>query len=173
MAKKERKQKEIVFSEEIDSRISGLTLGFAFIAIGLFLLFVPDYFGNKLAGQIIRWVFIVVGTLGLCVEFGKIKPISDIKGFNDLWAGVLLLSVWAVLFLLLKNSLWNIVGFFCLIVGVYGTFLGLLRIIYSIQQNQKNKVQSKGTILSDILVFFTKVASLALVALQLIRAVQN
>lgn len=169
---KERKQKKILFSEEIDSRIDGLTLGFAFIVIGLFLLFVPDYFGNKLAGQIVRWIFIVIGTLGLSVELGKLKPISDIKGFDDLWVGVLFLSVWAALFFLLRNSLWNIVGFFSLIFGMYGTFRGLLRIIYSIQQNRKNKAQSKGTILSDILIFLTKIASLALVVLQLLKAIQ-
>ena len=37
---KEKKHKKVVFSEEIDSRIDGLTLGFAFVVVGLFLLFV-------------------------------------------------------------------------------------------------------------------------------------
>lgn len=77
---KEKKPKKVVFSEEIDSRIDGLTLGFAFVVVGLFLLFVPDYFGSKLAGQIIRWIFIGIGALGLFVEFGKLKAyFSDCK----------------------------------------------------------------------------------------------
>lgn len=169
---KEKKPKKVVFSEEIDSRIDGLTLGFAFVAVGLFLLFVPDYFGSKLAGQIVRWVFISIGVLGLFVEFGKLKPISNIKGFDDLWVGVLFLAGWAALFFLTQNWIWNVLGFFLLIVGVYSAFLGMLRIIYSIRLNRKEKTQTKGTIASDIIMFLTKVVSLALVVLQLINAVQ-
>ncbi len=169
----EKKEKKIVFSEEIDSRIDGLTLGFAFIAVGLFLLFVPDYFGNKLAGQIVRWVFIVIGALGLFVEFGKVKPISDIKGFDDFWVGILLLAAWAALYFLTQNLLCSIAGFFFLVLGLYGTFQGLFRIIYSIRLNRKNKAQSKSTIVSDILIFLTKVISLALVVLQLVKAIQQ
>lgn len=170
---KEKKQKKIVFSEEIDSRIDGLTLGFAFIAVGLFLLFVPDYFGNKLAGQIVRWVFIAIGGLGLFVEIGRVNPISDIKGFDNLWLGSMLLAVWAALYFLAHNFLCNIVGFICLVLGVYATFQGLFRIIYSIRLNQKSKTQSKSTIISDVLIFLTKVISLALVVLQLVRAIQQ
>ena len=123
---KESKPKKIVFSEEIDSWINGLTLGFAFVAVGLVLLFIPDYFGSKLAGQIVRWVFIGVGVLGLSVEFRKLKPISDIKGFDDLWAGVLFLAGWAALFFLAQNWIWNVLGFILLIIGVYGKFLHFL-----------------------------------------------
>lgn len=170
---KEKKQKKIVFSEEIDSRIDGLTLGFAFITVGLFLLFIPDYFGNKLTGQIVRWVFIVIGALGLFVEFGRVKPISDIKGFDDFWVGILFLAVWTALYLLTQNFLCNIAGFFCLVFGLYGSFRGLFRIIYSIRLNRKNKAQSKSTIVSDVLIFLTKVISLALVVLQLVRAIQQ
>jgi len=169
---KEKKQRKIVFSEEIDSRIDGLTLGFAFIAVGLFLLFVPDYFGNKLAGQIVRWVFIVIGVLGLFVEFGKVKPISEIKGFDDLWVGILFLAIWTALYYLTQNFLLNIVGFFCLVFGVYGAFRGLFRIIYSIRLNREN-VHSKSTIVSDVLIFLTKVISLALVVLQFVKAIQQ
>lgn len=169
---KESKQRKIVFSEEIDSRIDGLTLGFAFIAVGLFLIFAPDYFGSKLAGQILRWVFIVIGGAGLFVEFGKIKPISDITGFNDLWVGILFLAAWIALYFLAQNILCNIIGFFCLVVGAYGAFRGLFRIIYSVLRSWKNNRHSKSTVISDVLIFFTKVTSLALVVLQLVKALQ-
>ena len=167
------KQKKIVFSEEIDSKIDGLALGLSFISVGLFLLLIPDYFGNKLAGQIVRWIFIGIGVLGLLVEFRKSKPISDIKGFDDLWVGVLLVAGWAAIFFLVKNSLWNIAGFFCLVFGVYGTFRGGFRIIYSVRLNRKNKVQTKGTIASDVLLFLTKVISLALVVCQLVKVIRG
>mgnify|MGYP006887207481 CR=1 FL=1 len=138
---KEKKPKKVVFSEEIDSRIDGLTLGFAFV---------------------IRWIFIGIGALGLFVEFGKLKPISNIKGFDVLWVGVLFLAGWAALFFLTQHWIWNILGFILLIIGVYGAFLGLFRIVYSIRLNRKERTQTKATIISDIIMFLTKVASLAL-----------
>ena len=55
----------------------------------------------------------------------------------------------------------------------YGAFRGLFRIIYSIRQNRKDNLQTKGTILSDVLVFLTKVVSLALVVLQFVKAFQQ
>lgn len=169
----EKKKKKIIFSEEIDSKINGLTLGSAFIVVGLFLLLIPNYFGNELVGKIVRWIFIVIGVSGLLIELGKSKPVSDIKGFEDLWAGVLLLAIWATIFFLVKNLLWNIAGFFCLIFGVYGVFQGVFRIIYSMLLNQKDKVQTKGNIASDILLFLTKVVSLALLVLQFVKAIQG
>ncbi len=173
MSEEKKKQKKIIFSEEIDRKINGLTLGFAFIVVGLFLLLVPNYFGNELVGQIVRWIFIVIGVLGLLVEFSKSKPISDIKGFDDLWVGALLLAGWAALFFLVKDSLWNIAGFFCLVFGIYGVLRGIFQIIYSIQLNKKNKAQTKGKIVSDVLLFLTKLVSLALVVFQLVKAIQR
>lgn len=170
---KKAEQKKFVFSEEIDGQINGLTLGFAFIFVGIFLLLVPDYFGNKLAGQIVRWVFVVLGVLGLFAAFKKLKPISDVKGFDDLWTGIFLLAVWAALYFLTKNFWCNIIGFFCLVFGTYGAFLGFFRIIYSIRRNRKNGVHSKSMIGSDVLIFLTKIVSLALVVLQLIKALQQ
>lgn len=83
----ERKNK-IVFSERIDGIINGLTLGISFILVGLFLLFVPNYFGNQTVGEIVRWIFIAIGILGLIVEFNKLKTVSKIEGLGELWTGI-------------------------------------------------------------------------------------
>lgn len=171
--KEQKKEKKIVFSEEIDSLIEGLTLGVSFIAIGLFLIFVPDYFGNELVGEVVQWIFIIVGILGLIVEFGKLKPVSSIKGFDDLWLGALLLGAWAALVFATKHLIWHIVSFFGMVLGIYASVRGLFRIIYSIYLNRTNKVQSKGTIVSDVLIFMTKLFSLALVIVQLIKAIKE
>lgn len=173
MSKEKSKQKKIVFSEEIDSKIDGLALGFSFIFVGLFLLLVPDYFGNKIAGQIVRWIFVVIGGLGLLVELQKSKPVANIKGFDDLWSGVFLISGWAVIFFIVKNSLWNIAGLFFLIFGLYGACRGSARIIYSVWLNRKKKVNTKGVIASDIILFLTRAISLALVVYQLVKAIQG
>lgn len=168
----EQKEKKIVFSKEVDSLIDGLTLAFAFIIVGLFLLLVPDYFGSKLVGQVVRWVFIIIGSLGLLTEFGKLKPISNIKGLDSLWVGALLLGGWAALFFLAESLFLNIVGFILMVIGLYGTLQGLFQIIYSVQISRKNKTQSSAPIISDLLVFLTKIVSLTLVVFQLIKAIQ-
>lgn len=169
---KEKEPKEIVFSEQVDSCIDGLTLGFAFIAIGIFLLLIPDYFGIKIVGQIVRWIFIIIGALGLFVELGKLKPISTIKGFDDLWMGIILLAVWSAVFLLTKKWIWRALGFVLLILGTYGSCRGVLKIIYSVVRNRRSGSEKKGIIVSDIVVFLTKVISLAIIIIQLIKVVQ-
>lgn len=168
----ERKNK-IVFSERIDSLINGLTLGISFILVGLFLLFAPDYFGNKVVGEVIRWVFIVFGSLGLIVEFKKIKPVSKIEGLGELWAGVFLLSIWAALFFLVNHIAGNIGGFFCLVFGAYGFILGLFRVGYSFYINAKSKNESKRNVTYDAIILLTKIASLVLVVIQIVKALQG
>lgn len=170
---KGKKSKKIIFSEEIDSRIDGLSLGFAFIIVGLILLFIPDYFPNNLVGKIIRGIFIALGIFGLFIEFGKLKPISDIKGFDDLSVGIFFLAIWVAFFVHTQHWFGCTVGFICLIIGVYGASRGLIKIIYSIWINQKNKAHKKGEIASDILILLTKLASLALVLFQLIKAIKQ
>lgn len=72
MEKKDR-EKKIYFSEEIDSRITGLALVFAFIVCGLVLQFVPLYFGNEITTTVFKWLFVVIGVAGFAVVAGKIK----------------------------------------------------------------------------------------------------
>ena len=44
-----KSEKEIEFTEEIDSAINGYAIAMTFIIIGLFLLYNLDYFGNNLS----------------------------------------------------------------------------------------------------------------------------
>lgn len=125
MTKQKKKPSKVVFSPEIDSKINGLTLGFAFIAVGLFLMIVPDYFENELAGQIVRWLFIVTGALGLIAEFSGSKRFAAIKGFDDFFAGLIFVAFFAILYSISNVLILNIVGFLCLLIGTYGTFKGL------------------------------------------------
>ena len=166
-----RRKTKSYFLKKIDGTINGLTLGISFIVIGLFLIFVPDYFGNKLVGEIVRWIFIIFGTLGLIVEFNKFK-ISGINGLSDFWVGILLVSCWAALFFLVDTILGNTVGFFCLVLGVYGIILGLLRIFYSFYLKSKDRSESKESIVSDAIILLTNTASLALVVIQIVEALQ-
>ena len=100
MSKEEKPQKEkkIVFSEEIDGKISGFAVALAFIAVGVLLVFDGSYFGNETVSTIVRWVFIIVGTGGLLVYILKIGK-GDIKGIGNFALGVLFIAIWLVLYL--------------------------------------------------------------------------
>lgn len=165
-----QKEKKIVFSEEIDSKISGFSLVLAFLSIGIFLLVFPDYFGNTLASRIIRWIFICMGILGFAVEFSKSKH-TAIKGFDDFILGCILIALWVLLFLW-ANIWWvNIISFFILFIGTYGLYQGVMKIIYSASIVIKGKQESKREVSSNIILFLTKLASLVLVVIQIIKAV--
>jgi hypothetical protein len=165
----EKKEKKIVFSEQVDSKITGLAIVFAFISVGIFLLLFPDYFGSKVASGIVRWIFISIGMIGLMVELSKNKK-GNIKGFDNFFIGAVLVGVWTVLFLFINVWWVNIISFFFLLIGLYGLYKGLIEIIYSAYQTAKNHNETKKNITTDIALLFSKFASLVLVIVQIIKA---
>ncbi len=165
MAKKEKK---IIFSEEVDNKISGFALVLAFLSIGIFLLIFPSYFGNKLVAFVIRWIFVSIGIIGLFAELSETKS-SNIKGLDDFILAVAFLGLCTVLYVS-TNILWiHIISFLILIIGIYGLYLGSIRIIYSIFQNVRNHKETKKSITIDIGLLLTKILGLVLVILQLIK----
>lgn len=162
-----KNNKKIVFSKDVDSKISGLALVLAFLSIGIFLLLFPNYFGNKLAATIIRWIFILIGIMGLIVEFPKPKN-SNIKGFDNFILGAVLVGVWIVLFLYINIWWINIISFFILPIGLFGLYRGLIEIIYSSAQAIKNQETNKS-VTTDIVLLLTKIISLVLVIAQIIK----
>ncbi len=165
MAKKEKK---IIFNEEVDNKIEGLALVLAFLTIGIYLLIFPSCFGNKLVAIVIRWIFISIGIIGLFVEFYEAKS-SDIKGLDDFIIGVIIVVPFTVLFVS-TNILWiHIISFLILIIGIYGLYLGSIRIMYSIFQNVRNHKETKKNNPIDIGLLLTKILGLVLVILQLIK----
>lgn len=167
----EEKEKKVFFSKEVDSKISGIALGFAFLSIGVFLLICPDYFGNEFATNIIRWIFIVIGALGLLVEFSKNKN-TNIKGADDFLMGAVLLGIWTSFFIY-TNNLWiSIINFFLLLIALYGLYMGSIKIIYSIFQIIKTNKSTKKGLITDIILLITRISSLALVIVQIIKALE-
>lgn len=116
MNKKEKKNKEkkIIFSEEIDSLINGLSLGLSFIIIGLILTFKSDYFGNNVANTIVQWCFIIIGALGLATEIPRLLKKNGIQGTDDLFIGSIFFGAWLILYLTVSKTLVNILSFFLL-----------------------------------------------------------
>lgn len=174
--KRVKKEKKIIFSETIDSAINGYAVGVSFIGIGVFLLLKPDYFTYPIATYILGAIIGVIGFLGTGMELSKS---FKIKGMNNFALGLILLAFW--LFMYLKiSSLWaNIVFFLFFVLGTYSLCLGFIQSIYSIVSNIKStkssdeKLNSKGNIVSQIVLFLTQLCGLAIAVLNVIKAVNS
>lgn len=163
---------KIVFNKDIDSKITGIALILAFLITGLFLIKYPNYFGNELISKIIRWVFIIIGVLGIIAEFQKNKN-SNIKGFDNLVLGIVLIGIWAFLFIY-TNAVWvNALSFILFPVGCYGLILGIIQICYSSAKALKSGKNTKQGLASDIILLMTKIASLILVIIQAVKVLIN
>lgn len=164
------KEKKIYFSEEIDSRINGYSLALAFVVCGLLLQFLPVYFGNKIVTEVIKWIFIVFGIAGFAVESGKTK--IGIIGLDDVVLGAMFIGAWFALYWFGKHWAFNIIGFACLLFGVYGFLCGVQKIVYSISKiPHTRKALSKEEKKTDIILFITKIFGLILAIIQIAKAV--
>ena len=141
----------------------------SFLSVGVFLLLFPSYFGNKLAATIIRWIFIIIGIIGLTLELSKTKS-STIKGFDNFIIGVALVGVWTALLVYIDIWWINVISFFIFLIGSYVLYRGLIEIIYSIIQTVRTHKETKKSVTNDIGLLLTKVLSLVLVIVQIIKA---
>lgn len=168
----EKKEKKIYFSKEIDKQINSIAVTVSFIIIGLLLQFFPTFFGIPLITTIIEWAFIIVGFLAFGSSISKSQNI--IVGFDKFFIGILLLCAWFALFTIYNNN-WivNIISFILLIMGVYSIILSLIQIVFSFVRYMKNKKSCKDNNENggDILLFFTKLLSMLLIAAQVIKAI--
>ncbi len=158
------KEKKCIFSEEIDSSISGFSLGVAFVVDALFV-----WFGGLLHNRICEMVAVIILLLiGICGTFLEIEKANrdSIKGFDDLGLGISfsMLSI----FLIIKYDIlfWNIVCMIVLLFSVYATFSGILKIGYSLKI-QKRKTGNKKVEIFKIITGITEIIALVVVILQL------
>jgi hypothetical protein len=166
--KKLKKQKEIIFSEEIDDKINGFSLALTFIVVGVLLIYDSSYFGHETVGTIFRWTFIVIGLIGLSVELSK--ALKKIKGAGNFILGVVFITIWLVLYLTFSSWIANILSLVFLIGGSYGTFRGLFEIIYSVRQLIKS--EKKSSVVTDVFLLITNILGLALVAIQILQQLE-
>lgn len=159
------KNNKIVFSEEIDSSITGFSVGITLIFVALFIYF-TELFHNKIIDIIITIILMLIGMMGTFLEIGKTKN-DDIKGISDLGVGMILSSI--TVFLVMKYNILflNSICFLFLIIGVFGTIQGSLRILYSLKI-QKRKTINKKISIAKIIVGITEIAALAVAIIQLI-----
>ena len=176
MAKKEKKtrEKRVYITPEIDSSISGFALVLTFAVVGLILQFYPNYFGNEVVTQIVKWIFIAVGILGLAAELAKQK--NQIIGLDNLIYGIFFFGGWLALFVFVRNWIANTLSFILLIFGLYAVFMGTQQIIRSIALYRKDKASGrveKEAMKGDVLLFLTKLLGVVLVAFQICKAAMD
>lgn len=168
------KKRKIIFSEEIDDKINGFALAITFVIIGIGLSVLTNFFENELVSEIIRWIFIIVGLLGLLVECSKRKKKFNIKGYDDFIAGIVCVIIACLILYLVKNILGKITFFVIALFGLYGCITGVLKIIYSIyisMKERKNKGENNKGMISDLIIFLTQLMGLLLIILQFIQAI--
>ncbi len=160
---------KVIFSEEVDNKLNGISLGCAFITIGLLLFFCPNYFGNERLRTYFVWAFVIVGFIGLFVEADRGKTI---KGFSNIAVGTIFLLIWFWLYNCeaTTNLLIALVSLLLLTVGVYAIVLGAIQVVYSFWVNFLS-IKGKGKKIkwSDVILFLTKLASLALIVAQIVK----
>lgn len=162
-----KKEKQMVFSEIIDSKIDGYAVGISFLLISTFLLINNTYFYWTGLTYCVGAIFGVIGIAGIGSEIDKSKKI---KGIGNLIIGLLCLGIWLTLFLLLKNNpIVNTFGMCFLIFGAYGLVRGLLEMFYSIWLSVVNSDRSFTKIIKAIFLFITQLCGLTLTILNILK----
>lgn len=170
-----KKENKVTFSEEIDNSISGFALVITFIIVGIFLLFNKDYFGNQIVATVIQWLFIVIGCLGFGTEISKINKTRGIKGIDNLIIGIIVVGIWAVIYYFMKNWIGNLIGFFFLVIGIYGSCRGIIEIGYSIAElnkEHKETQKSKLGIIKEMILILSEISGMALIVIQILQAIK-
>lgn len=160
--------KKTIVDPETDKRINSIALALTFLAIGLMLLFIPDFLGDPTATLICRWAFICIGIAGFFSSFGDKN--SKVKGSDDIGAGLFVSALAVLAFLYLPRPFGGIAA---ICVGVFGLF-GLTRgILFVCVTTLRGKLSgesgaTKHTFAIDVLKLLSEVAGLALVVDQLV-----
>lgn len=159
------KDKKITFSEEVDSSITGFSLGITLILVALFVYYI-ELFHNKIIEIVVAIILVFIGMIGTFLEIGKAKN-DDIKGIDDLGLGIVLSTISVFLVLRYDKLPLNIVCFLVLLFSIFGTIQGILKIFYSLKIH-KRKTDNKKIGILKVIVGITEIAALAVAIIQLI-----
>lgn len=161
-----KKEKKIVFSEEIDNAISGYALAITFIGIGVFLLNNLNYFGNQIVSIVVLSIFSFIGVIGTFIELGKNKRI---KGWDDFGVGLFFFIPWLLIYMFGKNIWLNIAGFILLVSGVYGMLSGIIKVIVSIFYEASTKEKKFKNVSFNLFTTLPAIASFVLAIFNIIK----
>jgi hypothetical protein len=105
---------------------SGLALSIAFLIMSVFVYFNPSYLGNATISVIVSVILGGIGVAGLSVELDKLGGKDSSFGISNLGIGLLIGSVWALLYYYFPLWWLNIITSFILLLSLYAISLGLI-----------------------------------------------
>lgn len=163
-----KKDKKVIFSEEIDSSISGFALGISFVLLaGLIYYF--DFFQLGIADRIVSILLLIFGIVGTCVEIGRIEG-EKIKGIGDFLLGLVITIL--ALFLVFKfdQIILNIVCTIVLFFSLFATTKGLIEFFYSLKL-QRRKSQNKKIEVIKFIAVITELLALGVAIFQFLAEI--
>ena len=138
-----KKDKKVIFSEEIDSSISGFALGISFVLLaGLIYYF--DFFQLGIADRIVSILLLIFGIVGTCVEIFLVFKFDQI----------------------ILNIVCAIVLFFSL----FATTKGLIEFFYSLKL-QRRKSQNKKIEVIKFIAVITELLALGVAIFQFLAEI--
>lgn len=156
-----------VIDKRTDKTVDSISVAVAFIVLGIFLSVSPTFFFDESITSIIRWVFVILGILGLGFSFGDKQ--TPIKGTSDMSLGILFLAGAVALSYAPIGLFAHLFALILALFGIFGTTRGVLFLIISssreIAKQKKDHGKSKGALL--IVEFLTKIIALIIVVIQL------
>lgn len=164
------KEKKVVFSEEIDSSITGFALGISFVILaGLIYYF--NIFHWIIVDRIVSILLLIFGIGGTCIEIGKIEG-EKIKGIGDLIPGLLISAVALYVIIKYNEILLNIVSIIVLFFSLFVTIKGLIEIAYSLRI-QKRKSQNKKVEILKFIAVITELLALGIAFFQFLAEIHR
>ncbi|SEG79598.1 hypothetical protein [Paenibacillus sp. UNC499MF] len=108
--------------------LGGIAVAISMILVALFLFFNPSYLGIVIVTNTVSTVLMVIGIIGLSIEINKIigeKPL----GFDDAGLGFAFLVFWVIIYHYFDGVIINWILLLFLFFGLYGSVLGIAKII--------------------------------------------
>ena len=137
---KAKKDKKIIFSEEIDGTIGGAAAGMAFVVVAVFVMFNKTYLNNETVTAVIGWLFLLFGTpIALACLLRKAKCDS-----NRLASGVFVSGIWVLLYLHFDYLWTRIFGLFLLFLAAFLILQEFFFLIYSLSDKRKTNSGDTG-----------------------------
>ena len=155
-------------SKSTEKQIDSIALALTFVALGLVLTFIPQFFGDEFATNILRWIFVFLGLVGFASSFNNKD--SQISGMTDIALGVLFLIIGIAAYSFIPAPYGGIISIVVLLFGIFGTLRGVLILLYTTKRTLKQRQdhEQSGNA-AAILELLTKLAALAMMIIQIVQ----
>lgn len=147
--------------------LDGLSMSATLILFGIILYFIPEFFLYETLTSIVSISSIIIGIMGLSFELSKKN--GEELGLSDLGVGLGLLILWIFIYYYFPYVWINFFSFVLLLVGMYGSIAGFLKMFHGILA----KGESKGNILLNLIVVLVQIIGFVSAVITIASAFTN